>query len=254
MELKIITYNIRVQGKAKFSLRAADVAEMIHAEDPDVVCFQELADDMQSVLMPYLPDYIFVGGFREADRSGEGTIVAFKRDRFYLSDCRTNWLSHTPRVPGSRLDSDQSIYPRLYTAVTLTEYGTFRTFRIYNTHLDNRGCEAKMLEVEQILSEMAEDAAYVSYPVILTGDFNSTPNVPSVDMVRRVGALTDVTAHIKQSFTNDHTPYDSDWQGEKIDYIFVSKEVACSSCERLDGDEYGTCGSDHYAICAKLEI
>ena len=253
MELKIITYNIRVQSKAKFALRAADVAEMIRTEAPDVVCFQEFADYMQCVLAPYLPSYTFVGGFRVVDRSGEGTVVAFKRDRFFLSDCRTNWLSATPHIPGSRYESDQSIYPRIYTAVTLIECDTYKTFRIYNTHFDHYGREARLLEAEQLLSDIAEDSAYVSYPVIMTGDLNSAPNVPSIDMIRRAGGLTDVTAGIKQSFTNDGEPYDS-WQGDKIDYIFVSQGVNCSSCERVDGDEYGCCGSDHYALSATLSI
>jgi len=252
MELKIITYNIRVQIKAKFALRAPSVADMIRAEDPDVVCFQELADDMQHLLMSFLPEYIFVGGFRDADRSGEGAVIAFKKDRFYLSDCRTHWMSHTPLVPGSRFDCDQSPYPRVYTAVTLTEYDTFKTFRVYNTHFDHRGCDARLLEAEQILSAIAEDSAYVSYPIIFTGDLNSTPNVPTIDMIKRVGGLIDVTSQIKQSFTNDHTPYDSSWQGDKIDYIFVSSEIASVSCTRVDGDDVGTCGSDHYAIKAVL--
>lgn len=254
MKLKIITYNIRVQGKEKFDKRVTSVAEMVLAEDPDVVCFQELADYMQHSLMVCLPDYIFVGGFRDDDRSGEGAVIAFKKGRFYLSDCRTHWMSPTPLVPGSRFECDQSPYPRVYTSLTLTEYGTYKTFRVYNTHFDHRGSEAKMLEAEQILSAIAEDSAYVSYPVIFTGDLNSTPNVPSIDMIKRAGGLSDVTGDIKQSFTNDHTPYDSSWQGDKIDYIFVSDDITCTSCKRVDGDDVGTCGSDHYAISAVLTV
>lgn len=254
MEIKMITYNIRVQSGDRFAKRAADVAEMIRSQDADVVCFQELTDEMQRLLLPLLRDYTFAGGFREADRRGEGTPVAFKRDRLYLSDCVTGWLSPTPAVPGSRFDCDQSPYPRIYTALTLTEYGTGETFRLYNTHLDHHGREAKMLETEQLLSDIAEDSAYVSYPVILTGDLNSAPSVPTIDMIRRAGGLTDVTSGIKRSFTNDGRPYHP-WQGDKIDYIFTSCGVACRKCGLVPGGgEFGLCGSDHFAVCAVLDI
>lgn len=253
MELKIITYNIRVQSADSFSKRCKAVAEMIKTNRADVICFQELTDCMQRLLLPLLPEYIFMGGFREANRHGEGTPVAFKREKFYASDCRTSWLSPTPLVPESSYGGDQSDCPRVYTALTLTPYIGGDSFRIYNAHFDHEGKEARLLETEQLLSDIIADNAYSSYPVILTGDLNSAPGVPSIDMIRRAGWLCDATADIKKSFTNYGRPFHP-WQGDKIDYIFISRELECVDCCALDGDEFGTCGSDHYAICAKLEL
>lgn len=253
MELKIITYNIRIQSKERFAERADRVAEMINGSGADIVCFQELSDKMQSLLLPLMTDYTFVGGFRDGDRLGEGTPVAFKRERFCLADLRTSWLSHTPRVPGSRYGGDQSSCPRVCSMLTLVEYASGTAIRLYNTHLDHVGCEARLLGAEQILSDMADDGAYTQYPVILTGDLNSAPNIPTIDMIRRAGGLIDVTAHIKRSFTNDDREFHK-WQEEKIDYIFVSPDVSCTECDVLEGDDFGTCGSDHFAILATLSI
>lgn len=252
MKLKLVTFNIRIQSAKDFSVRLPGIVEKIKNSDADVICFQELSCDMKSVLAPLLPDYIIVGGGRNSDRLGEGVPIAYKKDRFVVSELRTRWLSDTPYVPSSRFNGDQSGCPRVYVYACLTEVNEGITFRVYNTHFDHVGKDARFKEAQMILNAVREDFDNYPYPSILTGDLNATSDTPEIRMIVESGLFIDVTDHFEQTF-NNFGGHVEEFE-TKIDYIFISEEILCTQTELWDDTFNGNYLSDHFAIAADLEL
>ena len=125
-----------------WNARKADFADLVERENPDVAGFQEVLPDQMAFLKERFPEYVFVGEFRNQDRtSGEASPVAFRKDRFSAVDCGTLWLSETPDEPGSK--SWNAAYPRICSYAVLVDNRTGKKFCFANTHTDHRSEEAE---------------------------------------------------------------------------------------------------------------
>ena len=106
--VRVCTYNIGWAAGSPshpgcWASRRADVAALVCSSSPDVVAFQEVVPAQAGYLRGKMPEYGFAGEYRNEDRtSGQGNLVAWRRDRFDLVETRTFWLSETPDVPGSK--------------------------------------------------------------------------------------------------------------------------------------------------------
>ena len=252
MELKIMTFNLRVDVKSDginyFPNREERVLETIRREAPDVIGFQEARDYARRFLKERLTDYTVVGCGRDADYRGEACLIAFRKDSMELVNLETRFLSTTPTLPGSRyVCSDQSSCPRLYVHAELSHEGCSETFHLFNTHLDHKGAQAQFLGMTQILGHISE----VSGKVILTGDMNARPDSPCIALPAALPGrtLTDVTADISHTF-HGFGRYE---EGVKIDYIFTDAK-ALSVYRAEDTPIDGMYASDHYPVCAVLEL
>ncbi len=90
-------------------------------------------------------------------------------------------------------------------------------------------------------------------PVILTGDFNSTPGDEPIAYLRN--HLRDLLQETNQdergtfhSFTGEPRP------GGPIDFMFVSPEWKVRKVEVITYNEDGKYPSDHFPILASLEL
>ncbi len=257
-EITVFTYNLRTDvlsdGKNAFPNRRELIKSRFPGYHPDLVGFQEVQPHMREWLIGSFPEYELCGLGREKDLQGEGTPILFRKDRFELFSQDTFWLSDTPRVPGSRFSTDQSICPRICTCVTLRHRETGRLFRHYNTHLDHEGAFAQVQGMSLILHRMAEDFALWKLPVILTGDFNVFPDSPvcrSVLNFSGCGApLIDVTAGITYTFHN----FEPEKVRQKIDYIFTNLSCDPVRSFTAEDEENGRYLSDHYPVGTYLQI
>lgn len=248
--MKIVTFNIRCLYKSakdginSFAYRAVGVADKINAEKPDVVGFQEITADILSVLERLLPDYLFVGQFRNSDYKGEGLYTAIRKESVALLGLETVWLSPTPYVPGSRFEN-QSNCPRICVATKLLFKESGRILRIFNLHLDHISDEARMLGIKAAF-EFAESFGDGAEAVFL-GDFNAEPDSKTIEYCNE--RLIDLTRDIPVSF------HDFGKEGVKIDYIYTSSALAecVSEVCAWDDESNGIFLSDHYPICAALE-
>lgn len=253
MKLKLVTLNIRITNPTDFAPRARDIADKIHKEAPDVICFQELSTDMKAVLAPLVPEYTFVGGGRIFNRLGEGTPCAFRSDRFVISEFRTRWLSATPYIPESRYIGDQSTCARVYTFSLLTDSQSGESLRVYNTHFDKAGQNARLMEASVMVETIKEDAACFPHPAVLVGDLNATPEKPEIRKLAECGFLNDITDHFEQTFNYFGEPFDYENE-HKIDYIFITDSIKCSDTELWTYSPEGKYLSDHFGIMASLEL
>ena len=103
--MKIVTFNVRFNnpndGEYSFEHRKEEIIRRIQAEQPDVIGFQEIRDDMQPWLEEHMPEYVWVGHGRTTELTGEHCPVVYRKDKFKLRNFQCFWLSDTPNIPGS---------------------------------------------------------------------------------------------------------------------------------------------------------
>lgn len=252
--LKIMTFNLRCDelsdGINYFFNRLDRITETLNREHPDVVGFQEVTDPMRAALRDALPDYTIQGCGREADYRGESTVFAYRKDSVELISIENRWLSMTPAIPGSFYGGDQSGDCRMFTSALLKHEKASKPFRFINTHLDHKGKMARFLGVAQLVQYISDHPE----PVVLTGDFNATPDAPEIR------AVIDALAYRGVKDCTEGLPGTFHWFGKipadqrpKIDYIF--SDVPCTASYPVEtAPVEGVYDSDHNAVCAVLNF
>ena len=249
--LKVMTFNLRVDspgdGINQFFSRAPRIFKTIRDESPDLMGFQEDADDMRAFLRKNLSEYTILGCGCHRDYHSVGNSIVYKTERFQLIDFETGWLSNTPRVPGSTYGGDQSKYPRSYHRARLHDVETGKTYQFVNMHADHVGANAKLSATKQIL-EMLK--AYTNETIFVCGDLNSRPDTPSIcaftedEDVR----LFDATAQLPGTYHGYGTC--EPW---KSDYIFSN--LPCSESYLVeDVPQNGVYISDHNPVVATFSV
>ena len=255
MKLKIMTFNLRTSnandGINNFENRKERIKEAIMYENPDIIGFQEINDSMTDhVKVAIRSKYTVIGCGREADRTGEGTRIAYKKKKFELLFLDNVWLSETPQVPGSRFSPDQSGCPRIFTVAEFMDRRTKKVFRIYNTHLDHGGELARICGATQIIQHLSERNRAFVCPNVLMGDLNARPDSQPIKII--CAHLQELTEEVGQTFHgfgkrgNDPSI--------KIDYIFSDAKKCAPSYTVADESVAGVYISDHYPVCAFIEI
>lgn len=249
--MKLVTFNIRCDydqdGINSFKFRKPMIIDKIKKEDPDIICFQEVLPHVAIWLKETLQDYYVIGCGRDKNLEDEQNSIAYKKTRFNLMGMEVFWLSKTPSVPGSRYEN-QSECPRICTEALFQDLETKEIFRIYNTHLDHIGSEARKLGLGQILEDYEQMESLTKIPTIITGDFNALPDSPEMELLKKYPKLIDFTAKISGTFHD----YGQLVEAEKIDYIIASDNYQCSSVTVWDDCENGIYLSDHYPVCVEI--
>ena len=254
VKIKVMTFNLRipsdVDGESHFEFRKDKIIEIIKAEAPDIIGFQEAADVSFDLLKERLTDYYILGHGRDKRYHGEGIPIAFRKDAFSLCGFRQEWLSLEPRKPASYLKgSDQSKCPRVYSCAELIHRDGEVPFAFYNIHSDHRGETAKVIESAILM----RDIMATPYKFVLTGDFNARQPAPSIDVILATAdnlGTVDATANIRGSF---HGFSKAEAGPGKIDYIFTNLPTNPEESYAVI-DEDRPYYSDHHALCAFVEI
>ena len=220
-------------------------------EKPDIIGFQEANDEMTEWMKTDLRSkYIIVGTGREKDLRGEGARIAFNRKKFELVYLDTRWLSETPDIPASRFVLDQSLCPRVYTVAEFVEKRTRKIFRVFNAHLDHEGEKARLCSAVQIISRIQEENKRLKCTNILMGDFNA---VQETDEIRTFDKyLCELTKDI--GYTIHEYGKRPAEKCPHIDYIYTDGKSGGKAYKVKDESVGGVYISDHYPVCAFVEI
>ena len=249
--MKIVTYNLRCvydrDGINSFVHRAVIIRDKINAEKPDVIAFQEITPGNLEVMKLLLPDYSFAGIFRSKNFDGEGLYTAVRNESCELIGVESVWLSPTPHVPGSRFE-EQSDCPRVCVETEVLHKATKKRIRLFNIHLDHISESARVLGIKAVF-EFAEKFGR-EIPRVFLGDLNAEPTDEAVVYCEKQDGLADLTKNIKITF------HDFGRRSLKIDYIFADKCLAdlVTEVSPWDDCKNGVYLSDHYPICAALDI
>lgn len=256
--LSVMTFNMRYDnpedGENNWRFRRERVADVIKAQDVDVLGTQELLSNQFDDLSGLLTGYQGVGvGRLDGAESGEYCAVFFKKERFTLLDSGTFWLSETPEVVGS-LGWDGAC-ERIATWVVLRDRDGRELFFI-DTHLDHVGQVARDEGVSLLMKRI--ETLSGGRPVILTGDFNSEPESSVVAHVQKDGVLRDAKAIAAQRSGTDWSFSDfgriPEAERPLLDYIFVSGDIEAVRYEVLPDTFDGGYVSDHAPVMAVVKI
>ncbi|MDR1918617.1 MAG: endonuclease/exonuclease/phosphatase family protein [Tannerellaceae bacterium] len=255
LELKVATYNLRMDTPSDsanaWPYRKEAVKALIQYHDFDIVGTQEgFLHQLQGVCE--LQAYTYSGSGRDDGKeAGEHSAILYKKDKFTMLDSGDFWLRETPDTPG--LGWDATCCNRICSWVKFKELKSGAEFYFFNVHFDHQGVVARKesgkLMIRKI-KEIAQDA-----PVILTGDFNSTPETEQIQALSAF--LHDARSISAQQPYGPEGTFNRRFSHpigkNRIDYIFVSDAFRVKQYAVLtDYREFPYFPSDHQPVSITL--
>lgn len=262
LELNIMSYNIRYDNPEdslnNWQYRKDVAAKIIKTKDIDIVGTQEVLHNQLVDLQERLSEYTAIGvGRQDGKEQGEYSALFYKKDRFTEVSSGYFWLSETPEVAGSK--GWDGACERIATWAILKDKETGKEVFAINTHLDHVGKIARQEGVTLLLTKAAELSR--GLPIIMTGDFNATPDS---DVIKHV-TNTSLKEHLTNAKTIAKEFSGTEWtfhdfgkipldKRDYIDYIFVSNNIETDKFEVLPEKLDEVFLSDHVPVIAKIKI
>ena len=257
--VRIMTFNIRYNnprdGANAWPRRKDVVAKIISDNQVDIAGLQEALPGQIKDLQKRLPQYAWYGVGRDDGKTkGEFAPIFYRKDRFEVIDKSVFWLSKTPEAVGSK--SWDAAITRIATWMKLKDKATGKSLLVVNTHFDHRGQQARIHSAELLRKRI--DRLAGNMPVVLLGDFNTTPG--SEPFVKLTQAKNDVTPNPPLTDSRDLTSAkpegpNSTWNGfqaivpnHRIDFIFIRGNIQVARHRTLDARNEGRFPSDHLPV------
>lgn len=259
--MNVMSFNIRYDNPGdslnNWQYRKERAANAIRFYDADIVGTQEVLHNQLQDLQQRLPEYGVIGvGREDGKEKGEYSALWYKKTRFEVIDSGTFWLSETPEVAGSK--GWDGACERVASWAKLQDKRSGKEYFALNTHLDHVGVAARCEGISLILDKVKELSN--GAPIVVTGDFNSTPES---DVIKHItnpadpGHLTDareVSALVYGPSWSFHDfgsiPYE---QRPLIDYVFVGNGLKVVKYGVLAEMENNSFLSDHAPVLVTVE-
>jgi endonuclease/exonuclease/phosphatase family metal-dependent hydrolase len=242
--VRVLVYNIHAGKDAANCPNLQRVAALVRSTSSDLVMLQEVdrrtrrSGDVDQ-LQVLMDGTNFDGSFgRTLDYDGgQYGIAALSRRRFVLN--ATMSLPVTP----AQVRASGSNEPRgALVTVTDTRLGRIQAI---NTHLDASAPDTYRQQEADRLGEIVRERARLRMPLMLGGDFNSTPDSAVIKKV--VGfSLRDAFAECGQ---DDGLTFPSDQPVKRIDYLFLSGALRCTTARVIE-----TTISDHRPLLVTIAL
>jgi endonuclease/exonuclease/phosphatase family metal-dependent hydrolase len=257
-QMNIISFNIRYNtpndGENAWPHRIEMVSGLLRFHEADIFGLQEALIGQIEDIKKQLPGYEWFGvGRDDGKKGGEFSPVFYNPEKYILLKQGTFWLSETPEKPGKGWDAALN---RIVTWGKFQSKVTGKQFLFFNTHFDHIGVEARKNSASLIYRKIREMVQDKNLPVILTGDFNLTPDTEPIHLLKKY--LND-SREVSQE-----PPYGpvGTYQGFKIDaplknridYIFVYGGVEVLKYAVLTDCKDHRFPSDHLPVFAKVVL
>ncbi|MCW5962587.1 MAG: endonuclease/exonuclease/phosphatase family protein [Bryobacterales bacterium] len=255
--LKVMAYNIRYpeknDGVNYWDNRREVALEMLRRYSPDLIGTQELFFRQGEDIVTALPEYVWLGTARYGIHTNEYMGIFYKKQRFELIEMGQFWLSETPDVPGSM--SWNVSLPRLATWVRLMDKNTGKPFYFVDTHFAHRQEDADARAesskvIATFLDKLPEDI-----PVVLAGDFNTTPDTEAHGVLSRtMKDAWDSAATRKGPVGTFHGFRGGEREEGRIDWILFRAPWKVTEAETITMKQGELYPSDHYPVMAVFEL
>jgi len=256
--MKILTCNIRAynldEGENHWSRRRETCIEIIRAQSPAIICFQEMWAEQLADMEAAFPDFDAYGIAPEILSRNPLNAIFFDRRLFRRISQGGYWLSETPHVAGSK--SWNSEHVRLANWLRLEVAGTGKELRVINTHLDHVSEIARENGARMIVEDAA--AYPESYPQLLTGDMNCDAPTRPIAILKNGGWKDTYEAihgtpdpgHTLHKFRGEEFPSEDG----KLDWVFARGDLEARDAEVIRESRNGRYPSDHYFVSAEVDI
>jgi len=255
-QINIITFNIRLNtpndGINAWPNRIEMVTGLFKYHEPDIFGLQEALIGQIEDIQNNLPDFEWFGvGRDDGYKAGEFTPIFFNKTKFILIEQSTFWLSETPEKPSKSWDSSLN---RIVTWGRFKSKVTGKQFLVFNTHFDHKGMEARKQSAILIRKKIEEMTKDKNLPVILTGDFNLTPDQEPISLLKRyLSDSREVTELPPYGPVGTFNSFDWNAPMEgRIDYIFVQGSIKVLKYAVLTDSKEQRWPSDHLPVFAKV--
>jgi endonuclease/exonuclease/phosphatase family metal-dependent hydrolase len=261
---RVMTYNIRYAGNEEtdgvnaWSNRKKLVASMIRFNHADIIGLQEALLLQLNDLTELLSGYSWIGvGRDDGENKGEFSAILFRNDRFEIMRHSTFWLSDKPDKPSMGWDA---AFPRVVTWAKMKDKETGKTFFIFNTHYDHIGETARINSSKLLKNRITEIVNDQS--IIVMGDLNTQDSTEAyqilIDHSDDKIILYDAQSKSETEHHGSNVTFNgfgtSIEPGNKIDFIFVSKDVLVLQHGVIDETVDGRYPSDHMPVIAEIAI
>lgn len=255
--INVVTYNIRFNnpddGENAWPNRKDQVAQLLRFHDADIFGMQEALIGQIEDLQHALPDFQWIGvGREDGKQKGEFSPIFFNSKKLSLKEKGWFWLAEDCTQPVKGWDA---ACKRICTWAILKEKKSGKSLLFLNTHFDHVGDAARNNSSDLILKKIGELNPQ-NLPVILTGDFNLTPETEPITRIKAVLSdskeVSEAPAYgpdgTFNAFQFDHP------LTERIDYIFVNKQVKVKKYAVLSDSKDRHYFSDHLPVFATIEL
>ncbi|MEM7343485.1 MAG: endonuclease/exonuclease/phosphatase family protein, partial [Chloroflexota bacterium] len=162
--MKFLSCNIRFfgadDGANSWPYRKEACIQIIQAQKPDIICFQEMWQEQFLELQAAFPNFASYGLPHEPLGQHPLNAIFYRQENFVQVAAGGYWLSKTPHVAGSKSWDSRGI--RFANWLRLRDVSTDVEFRLINTHLDHVGWEARRKQAALIVEDTA--AYPLGYP------------------------------------------------------------------------------------------
>ena len=261
-ELNVMTFNIRLNTASDsmnaWPYRKDMVASQVLFHEAHIVGVQEALLDQMTDLQERLPRYRYKGvGRDDGERKGEFSALFYDTTRLAALESKTFWLSETPEWAGSK--SWDAAITRIVTWIKFRDKKTKKIFYAFNTHFDHIGKVARRESAKLLLQKIKEIAG--SAPVVVTGDFNSTPDDEPVQLILDQSSPLRLVDSKGISLQPHYGPTgtfngfkEKEGDDRPIDYIFLKGKWKVLKHATISQTWDGRFASDHFAVVARLLI
>ncbi|MBU3680600.1 MAG: endonuclease/exonuclease/phosphatase family protein [Flavobacterium sp.] len=256
-DLAVMTYNIRLDVASDadndWNHRKAFLTDQLAYYAPDIFGIQEALPHQVVDVQLALPAYKHIGIGREGENQGEASSIFYQSKQYAVQNETTFWLSPTPDDVSKGWDA---ACLRVCTFGLFTQLKTGKQFWVFNTHLDHMGEEARTNGLQLILAKI-KAVNTQNYPVILMGDFNSTPNHLRIQNLKN--SLNDSRDYSETKPFGPSGTFNGFAHNKPvtdlIDYVFVSKSgIEVKKYAVLSDAINMHYPSDHLPVFVHLEL
>lgn len=255
--INVMTYNIRLDVASdslnSWNYRKEAMISLFDKYLPDIIGIQEGLHHQTTFLNNRLMNHKYIGVGRDDGKTkGEYSAIFIDTTKFEIVSDSTFWLSDKPDSVSVGWDA---ALERICTYGLLKVKKTEKHFWVFNTHYDHRGKLARQNSSKLIVNRI-KSVNSENYPVILMGDFNSTPDSKPINTI---------TSELKDGYLNSNNDVDGPvgtFTGfkpdapltKRIDYIFFKNLQIINFNHINDKSDSGNFISDHLPVFAKISL
>ena len=255
--LDVMTFNIR-QGRAldgpnRWYKRRDLVFDVIRRHRPHVLGLQEVHPLQLSELHAEFPTYGAIAHRRYGGLVGAYAPIFFDTDRLEAGPSGDFWLAPDP--DGRKVRAWDAAVNRMCTWAIFMDRRDGGRFAVMNSHLDQRGVEARLQSAELIVERMG---ALAHLPRLFLADLNANETSEPLKLFLDAG--------FRDSFRIVRPDEAPAWtfhrfQGDKakgrlgkIDFVLCDARWRVRDAQIVRDHEGDRWPSDHYAVTASLEM